>query len=693
MLPSQQTLREEDHRHAITEILFFASIGDVARMKALSQKFNVCVSDASCCDYDKRTPLHLAAAEGQMAAAEWLLKKCCNPNPVDRFARTPLEDALIGNHEEMQRLLLSKGAKVYRKGIGLVDYKSPAKPMREHVSGSGSSQETTIRFLQESRTASGAEQRRPGAGHGSAPSSGSTGNMHARRQLKRESSLYILPDLLQRRSSELGGLELEELIGRGSFGRVYKAIWRGGTVAVKVLSHEGSRTAKLNALHESLVAAHVHHPNVVMTYQIHTVQHIEVPEDAPDAEDEAEMVLRSFRIRTLSESPRQSLEQQSPPLPYNMAAGRVPRKSVFAGASTTEFGLVSGSSLDRWGDLNPDQAVRMALTGSLRTDSSMLTSLHSSTSAAAVASPFEVTVEQVMSPEQASRGVPEGRVAQLAKRMSLELGSAAAAASRGTSLRAVKSAEDAPTEAEAAAAAAEGGSVGFEALQTAEREPYSLEDADATVETLLLMEYADVGTLDQRIVQGRLKGDLVSMLLCLIDVSAGMSYLHSIGLLHSDLKGANVLLKSCAVTSSDPRGFLCKIADFGMSRILENNMTHVSTNTHGTVAYMSPEMLQHGAMAMPADVYSFAMLMLELWKGDIIYKGVNTHQVLFKVFSGLKPDVPADMPAGYRTLMEECWAADPQSRPSFQAILPRLRAMLATARAAAAAGEAGPQSP
>jgi hypothetical protein len=54
--------------------------------------------------------------------------------------------------------------------------------------------------------------------------------------------------------------------------------------------------------------------------------------------------------------------------------------------------------------------------------------------------------------------------------------------------------------------------VGFEALQTAEREPYSLEDADATVETLLLMEYADVGTLDQRIVQGRLKGDLVSAL-------------------------------------------------------------------------------------------------------------------------------------------------------------------------------------
>lgn len=47
MLPSQQELREEGHRHAITEILFFASIGDVARMKALCDKFNVAVSPSA----------------------------------------------------------------------------------------------------------------------------------------------------------------------------------------------------------------------------------------------------------------------------------------------------------------------------------------------------------------------------------------------------------------------------------------------------------------------------------------------------------------------------------------------------------------------------------------------------------------------------------------------------------------------
>ncbi len=48
----------------------------------------------------------------------------------------------------------------------------------------------------------------------------------------------------------------------------------------------------------------------------------------------------------------------------------------------------------------------------------------------------------------------------------------------------------------------------------------------------------------------------VGVLRCLIDVAAGMEYLHSLGVIHGDLKGANVLLKS---TASDPRGFTCKV--------------------------------------------------------------------------------------------------------------------------------------
>ena len=54
-------------------------------------------------------------------------------------------------------------------------------------------------------------------------------------------------------------------------------------------------------------------------------------------------------------------------------------------------------------------------------------------------------------------------------------------------------------------------------------------------------------------------------------------------------------------------------------------------------------------------------------------------QVLYKVFSGHKPDVPADMPAPYKALMEKCWAKDPSERPSFESTLSRLQALLVDA--------------
>ena len=49
----------------------------------------------------------------------------------------------------------------------------------------------------------------------------------------------------------------------------------------------------------------------------------------------------------------------------------------------------------------------------------------------------------------------------------------------------------------------------------------------------------------------------------------------------SDLKGANVLIKSGKAAAKDPRGFVCKLADFGLARVLGSNRTHVSTSTHG----------------------------------------------------------------------------------------------------------------
>jgi serine/threonine protein kinase len=65
----------------------------------------------------------------------------------------------------------------------------------------------------------------------------------------------------------------------------------------------------------------------------------------------------------------------------------------------------------------------------------------------------------------------------------------------------------------------------------------------------------------------------------LLDTASGLDYLHSIGVVHGDLKTANVLLKG---NTRDAQGVTCKITDFGLSKVLDNeNQTHISTGTYG----------------------------------------------------------------------------------------------------------------
>jgi hypothetical protein len=73
----------------------------------------------------------------------------------------------------------------------------------------------------------------------------------------------------------------------------------------------------------------------------------------------------------------------------------------------------------------------------------------------------------------------------------------------------------------------------------------------------------------------------ISIFRVLLDVAAGLDYLHSIGVVHGDLKAANVLLKG---SSRDKRGVTCKITDFGLSRVLDLQATHITTGTYGALA-------------------------------------------------------------------------------------------------------------
>ena len=94
------------------------------------------------------------------------------------------------------------------------------------------------------------------------------------------------------------------------------------------------------------------------------------------------------------------------------------------------------------------------------------------------------------------------------------------------------------------------------------------------------------------------------VLKCLIEVLFGMEYLHSVGIIHGDLKCASVL---CASKRLDARGWVCKIADFGLSGSRANFEDHCSSHP-GTAVFAAPEVLAGGRKGFQSDVYAFGIL-------------------------------------------------------------------------------------
>ncbi|KAG2484981.1 hypothetical protein HYH03_016275 [Edaphochlamys debaryana] len=118
---------------------------------------------------------------------------------------------------------------------------------------------------------------------------------------------------------------------------------------------------------------------------------------------------------------------------------------------------------------------------------------------------------------------------------------------------------------------------------------------------LLVQEYCERGTLSHAVKQGRFRAaagpdhpdwpqqDRVARRMLLrtaAEICRGMVHLHRANVIHGDLKPANVLL---AKSAADRRGFTVKIADFGMTHLLQEDGGRCDSATWGTLAYASPE--------------------------------------------------------------------------------------------------------
>ncbi|XP_022771411.1 uncharacterized protein LOC111314381 isoform X2 [Durio zibethinus] len=195
---------------------------------------------------------------------------------------------------------------------------------------------------------------------------------------------------------------------------------------------------------------------------------------------------------------------------------------------------------------------------------------------------------------------------------------------------------------------------------------------DGTGGTLATVtEYMVNGSLRNVLIKKDRSLDRCRKLIIAMDAAFGMEYLHSKNIVHFDLKCDNLL-----VNLRDPQRPICKVGDFGLSRIKRNTL--VSGGVRGTLPWMAPELLNGSSsrVSEKVDVFSFGISMWEILTGEEPYADMHCGAIIGGIVKNtLRPPIPECCDPDWRKLMEQCWSPDPESRPSFTEITNRLRSM------------------
>lgn len=148
----------------------------------------------------------------------------------------------------------------------------------------------------------------------------------------------------------------------------------------------------------------------------------------------------------------------------------------------------------------------------------------------------------------------------------------------------------------------------------------------------------------------------------LVDMSAqiasGMAYIERMNYIHRDLRAANILVGN---------NLICKIADFGLARLIEDNEYTARQGAKFPIKWTAPEAAMYGRFTIKSDVWSFGILVCELvTKGRIPYPGMSNREVLEQVEKGYRMPCPSGCPPSLHDLMIQCWKGDPEERPTFE---------------------------
>ena len=172
----------------------------------------------------------------------------------------------------------------------------------------------------------------------------------------------------------------------------------------------------------------------------------------------------------------------------------------------------------------------------------------------------------------------------------------------------------------------------------------------------LTTEFVDGDDLGARLRAGALPADELIPLTAAI--SDALAFMHQRGVVHRDVKPANILLPRDPLPSAP----FAKLADFGIARLVDGCRSTATGSVIGTAAYLSPEQADGRDAGPPSDIYSLGLVLIECVSGAVPFPGSAAESAVARLTR--KPDVPEGLPDGWRSLLSRMTEQDPSDRPT-----------------------------